>query len=230
LGHLRTASLSAADIDQIFALYTLARSKAAYGFLADRDKDDFHEIFQRPDDVISTGIWDNDRLIAYFISKRIMVNPYPCNPIFSMIDPKASNIYRGQGTVVHPEYHGRTLGKQLLRSRTSQIAERGIDHYTGLVAVDNLVAIKNLVASSGHLLVGFARDQTSLNYITYFGCLRGRLSTAALPCGVSWQDIERQQRLFAQCNVVCDFKPAGHTERTAGRPVGEWQLTYLPLE
>ena len=78
--------------------------------------------------------------------------------------------------------------------------------------------------------MGFARDQTSLNYITYFGCLRGRLSTVAIPYEVSWQDVERQQRLFTQRSVVCDFKSVGNTDLTVGKAIGEWQLTYLPLE
>ena len=198
--YLETVLLSLHDIDEIFALYALTRTTMPYGFLADRTQDNFREIFRAPEEVIATGIRDNGRLIAYSICHRITSNVYPDNAFLSMIEPAVSTIYHGDGTVVHPAYHGRMLAQRISRLRSQQRIERQIDHMVGLIATDNIVSIGNAVLG-GALLVGFVHDDTSLNYIAYAGRLRDRLPDVT-PVVVGWNDHGQQQQLFAKRNVV----------------------------
>src|ERR1700685_2581657 len=104
---IEPVSLSAADVDEIYALYELNRSSLPYGFLANRTKQDFFQLFAKPEDVIGTGIRDDGRLIAYSICHRLTNNPYPITPLLSVIDPRTSNVFHGDGTIVHPVYQGR---------------------------------------------------------------------------------------------------------------------------
>lgn len=227
--YLQTVFLSSDDIDEIFALYALARSATPYGFLATRTKDDFREIFRKPEEVIGTGIRDNGRLIAYSVCHRVTTNLYSENPLLSTIEPTASTVYHGDGTVVHPAYHGRMLTQRISRLRFEQIAERRIDHVVGLIAADNIVSIGNAVLA-GALLVGFAHDDTSLNYIAYAGCFRDRLRNDAMPITVGWKDHKQQQRLFAERNVICDLSKPSTVASSIATTVGDRQFAFRPVE
>lgn len=225
---LQTVLLTSNDVDEIFALYEFGRSDTPYGFLALRTKEHFREVFRTHEHVVGTGIRDNGRLIAYSICHRIARNPYPDNPVLSAVDP-TSTIYHGDGTVVHPAYHGRMLAQRIARLRWEQIAERRIEHVLGLVAVDNIVSIGNVVLAGG-LLVGFARDETSMNYIAYAGCLRDRLRKDAMPVSVAWHDHEQQQHLFVERNVVCNLNRSNATDSSAsGNPI-QRRFAFQPLD
>jgi hypothetical protein len=109
-----------------------------------------------------------------------------------------------------------------------QLADRHIDHVLGLIAVDNIVSIGNAVLG-GLLLVGFARDETSLNYIAYHGRLRDWLSTDATLVSVGWKDHDRQQRLFAERKVVCDFRSPNKTGLSVSGALDDRQFAFLPI-
>ena len=226
---LQTVLLSSDDLDEISGLHELSRSTTPYGFLAARAKDDFREIFRRPDDVIAAGIRDNGRLVAYSICHRVSKIPYSDNALLSEIEPKTSIVYHGDGTVVHPNYQGRAIAQRIARLRMEQIAARRIDHVLGLIAVDNIASIGNAVLA-GALLVGFARDETALNYVAYAGRFRERLRSDALPIIVGWTDHDRQRRLFAERRVVSEF----HRRAPPGIPGaganGDRQFGFRPTE
>jgi len=218
-------SLSAADVDEILALYTLGCADTPYGFLAIRTKKDFCQILARPEDVIATGIRHNGRLIAYSICHRVAKNPYPKHPALSLIDASKSTVYHGDGTVVHPAYQGRMLAQRISRLRWREITERQIDHVLGLIAVDNMASIGNAVLA-GVLLVGFTRDVTSLNYIAYAGRFRDNLRTDTVPTTVGWKNRAQQQRLFRQGKVVCDVTHSNDLASAATKL--ERQFAFVP--
>ncbi len=205
---LNSVVLSVNDIQEIFALYSLALSSTPYGFLARRTQDDFQKILSQPSqDVIATGIRSGKQLVAYSICHRISQNPYPENTILAMIEDSNSTIYHGDGTVVHPDYQGRMLAQRISRLRREHIVERGIDHMLGLISTDNIVSIGNAVLA-GILLVGFAKDETSLNYIAYAGLLRERLQRDKGAVLTEVDDRQQQNSLFIEKYAACDFFPA----------------------
>lgn len=222
---LQTVLLSSDDIDDIFSLYGICRADTPYGFLAVRTIDDFRELFRNPTDVIGTGMRDNGKLIAYSICHRVATNPYPDNPLLSAIEPQTDIVYHGDGTVVHPAYQGRILARRVVRLRRQQIADRRIAHVLGLIAVDNIVSIGNAVLA-GALLVGFARDETSLNYIGYAGSLRDRLRKDVMPLTVRRDDHERQQHLFTKRNVVCGLSQPNMPNHSVVVQADERQFTF----
>ena len=199
---LQTLFLSSDDIGQIFALYTLAQSATPHGFLATRSKDYFREIIRKPDEVIAIGIRDKERLIAYSICHRVTTNPYSEYSLLSTIKPATCTVYHGDGTVVDPEYLGRRLAMRLFQVRLEEMIARRIDHMISLVAVDNLASIGNSLLA-GAILVGFARDETAMNYILYVGTLSDRLNLHATPIEVVGTDQKKLKRLFAEGYAVC---------------------------
>jgi hypothetical protein len=225
---LQVVLLSLNDVDEIFSLYRLCRVATPYGFLAIRSENDFREIFRNPENVIGTGIRDDGRLIAYSICHRIATNPYPDNPVLSAIEFQTATVYHGDGTAVHPDYHGRMLARRIARLRRQQIADRRVDHVLGLIAVDNIMSIGNVVLA-GVLLVGFARDETALNYIAYSGSFRDKLGTDRVPLIVRWNDQEQQQRLFAQQYVVCDLTQPRAVDHSVADSMDERQFTFRPM-
>jgi hypothetical protein len=224
---LEPVLLSAGDVDEIYALYELNRSRLPYGFLANRTKQDYFELFAKPEDVIGTGIRADGRLIAYSICHRLTNNPYPIAPVLSLIDPGTSNVYHGDGTIVHPVYQGRMIARRITRLRWQQIRQRQIDHVLGLIAVDNFVSIGNALLG-GLLLAGFARDETSLNYIAYAGRFCEGLPTGTEPITVGLNNHERQQQLFAEGHVVCDVPHLNHPISSAVRTTDDRQLAFVP--
>ncbi len=205
---LNSVVLSVNDIQEISALYSLALSSTPYGFVAKRTQYDLRKILSWPtEDVIATGIRNGKRLVAYSICHRIPGNPYRENQILAMIEDGNSTIYHGDGTVVHPDYQGRTPAQRISRLRREQIVERRIDHMLGLISTDNIVSIGN-AALAGILLVGFANDETSLNYIAYAGSLRERLRRDERAVLTGVDDRQQQTSLFLQKYAACDFFPA----------------------
>jgi hypothetical protein len=109
--------------------------------------------------------------------------------------------------------------------REQQMAERQIDHMVALAATDNLTSI-GIALLSGAMLVGFAPDETALNYIVYDGRLWSNLRGDAAPVKIDWRDIQRQERLFAECNVICQLDrpaPAASCSNRQGR-----SFAFLP--
>jgi GNAT superfamily N-acetyltransferase len=226
---LEAVLLSLIDVDEIFALYELARSVTPYGFLANRSKNDYRRILHIPEDIIGLGIKDGDRLIAYSIWHRIAANPYPQNLVLSAIDVTAATVFHSGGSAVHPEYQGRGLGRRLFEIRLQQMKERRIDHCLGLSAVENLPSIRS-VLRAGSLIVGFARDETALNYIVYTGHLRERLMSDVPPVTVSSMDHNQQDQLFAQRHAICGLSHPGVSEPASSQHGGgECQFRFLPV-
>jgi hypothetical protein len=200
---LQVISLSSDDVDEVFSLYQLNRSIAPYGFMAIRTKSDYRKMLSAPPSmIIRTGLRTRKDLIAYAFCHRIPTNPYKHCPLSSSIDPQASTVYHGAGAVVHPDFHRLGIGKRLMQLRLLQMTDRQVDHFFGLIAVDNLPSIAtNLHA--GCLLAGFARDQTALNYVMYWGRLRQALPTDAVPTLVPITERKHHRRLFRKRHVIC---------------------------
>jgi ribosomal protein S18 acetylase RimI-like enzyme len=224
---LETVRLSADDVDAIFALYEAARTGSPYGHLAIRSKDDYRRLFADPDDVIATGVRDEGRLVAYSMCHRVRDNPYRDNFLLGDVDPGRSVIFHGDGTVVDPAYQGRRLGHRIFRLRERQMAERGIDHMVALVATDNLLSIGNALLS-GAMLIGFARDETALNYLVYGGRLSGRVQQGGNPAKVEWRDQPAQERLFAAGHVACGLDRASPGSGSPNRKQDR-SLVFFPV-
>jgi hypothetical protein len=224
---LEMGSLSAADVNEIYDLYMLARSSLSEGFLARRSRDDIREIFAEGKDAIATGARFNGRLIAYSICHRVAENPYPLNPVLSSIDATKSRVYHGDGTVVEPRFRGRMIAQRILRVRWQQIWHRQIDHLFGLIAVDNIVSIGN-VLHGGLLLAGLARDETALNYIAYAGRYCERLRTDGTRINVDLTDHGYQRRLFAEGKVVCEINSATPQRSLPSAIRRRRQIAFVP--
>jgi hypothetical protein len=195
------------DVGEIFALYELSRTSTSYGFLAIRNEDDYRVLFEHAERVVATGVRDNGRLIAHSICHRLMRNPYEQNAILSSIDASRERMFHGDGTSVHPDYQGRRLAQRLFKLRQREIETNRIEHMVGLVAVDNLVSIGN-VLHAGALLVGFVRDETAMNYLVYAGRLQANLTMGSPPLEVDWQDHETHASLFERRHAVCGLARA----------------------
>jgi GNAT superfamily N-acetyltransferase len=226
---LQPVLLSFGDVDELFALYELARSVTPYGFLAIRSKDHFREIFREPENVIGTGLRDNGRLVGYSICHRVATNPYPESALLSVIQPKRDILFQGDGWVVHPDYQGRRLGRRLFELRSQQMNERQVDHMLGLAAIDNVSSISSAL-HAGALLVGFARDETALNYIVYAGRLCKRLIPNVPPIMISHSDHNEQNRLFGQRHAICDVGRPSRFALGASRDDAEFQFYFLPVK
>lgn len=223
---LEDVVLALDDAAEVFALYDLVRTGTPYGFLAIRSEDDYRELFRNPQNVVATGVRDGGRLIAHSICHRLTRNPYADNAILGKIDPVSERLYHGDGTTVHPDYQGRMLAKRMFRLRQREIEARRIEHMVGLVAVDNLISIGN-VLHSGALLAGFARDETAMNYIAYGGRLNARLRNDVAPTEVEWRDHEMQRSLFERGHAACSLlrtPTSAATARGAGR-----QFSFRPM-
>jgi len=93
------------------------------GHLAIRARKDYVQLFREPHDVIATGIREQGRLIAYSICHRLKENPYRSNLLLAAVDPAATTMFHGDGTIVDPAYQGRQLGHRIFRLREQQIGE-----------------------------------------------------------------------------------------------------------
>ena len=216
---LKDVVLTFDDVEEVFALYELSRTRTPYGFLANRTADDYRALLRNPEDVIAAGIRDDGRLVAYSICHRLDINPYKDNALLGRIDPAKSATYHGDGTIVHPDYQGRMLAQKLAHARQAEMALRQVEHVVGLVAVDNLLSIGNTL-HAGALLVGFARDETAMNYIGYGGRLESALQMDAEPIEVDWRNLEVQAALFARRQVVVRIRRQanGSESRETGQP------------
>ena len=225
---LEDVALTLDDVDEIFALYELLWASTTYGFMAIRTKEDYRALF-RQSEVIATGVRDNGRLIAYSVFHRLTDNPYKDNPILGAIDPGTSKIYHGDGSSVHPDYQGRRLGQRLAQIRGAEMAERQAEHLVGLVAVDNLLSVGNILHAGG-LLVGFARDETAMNYIAYGGRLESALKLEHQAVDVGWQDFDKQRALFENRHAAFRLKRRQARSSSAPADVDDRPLGFRPMD
>ncbi len=219
--------LSPDDVDDVYGLYELSRSISPYGHLAVRTKDDYRELFREPGNVIGTGIRDNGQLVAHSICHRLTANPYRDNPVLAAIDPATSTVFHGDGTVVHPDYQGRHISQRIFRLRVEQMAERRIEHFVALIAIDNIVSIGNALLS-GAILVGFRRDETAMNFVVYSGRLRSQVRDDVPPVRADWRETERHRRLFGERLVVCAFNRRAAEGSSPGKR-GNHEFLFYPI-
>jgi GNAT superfamily N-acetyltransferase len=224
---LQPILLSSRDIDDVFRLYQVTLSTTAHGFLAIRNKDHYCSIFQKPEDMFAIGIRDGDCLVACSVCRRV-VTLYPSAPVLSFIEREKDAVYHSEGWMVHPNYQGRGLGRLLLQTRLRYLAERRIYHVLGLAAIDNLASIHGGLAG-GFLFIGFERDETALNYITYSGRLRDRLITDAPPIVVDYQDHDQQKLLFARRYVIRSLARQRVSEQKVRRDKEDYAFHFVPL-
>ena len=208
-------NLAQSDAEDIYALYLTAQATAPYGHLAARALADFESELSQPDTVAAIGARHNGQLVAYSICVRIDNPPYPDCLFLRHIDREAEPIYGGMGTVVDPRHEGRLLMARLLDLRRAVLLNRSVRHMVGLVDVTNTASIASILRS-GAILVGFANDETSLNYIAYGGKLK-ELISASFP--LQWaplNDLVAQQRLFADATVAVSLKRSEAGSRELG--------------
>ena len=187
--------LSAANVDEIYALYLQCRSAAPAGFLAERTRNDYLTFYREPQNVIGLGSRSRGQLIGYLGLHRIHEHPYGDRGLFADIRPDKEITYSWHGRLVHPEYRGRNLSHQLVKVLQGEFVRRRIVHRLSLIAVDNIAGIETAMRSTG-LFLGFARDPTSMNYLNYAGSLRNRLRAEVAQVAVHVGDHALQGDLF----------------------------------
>ena len=219
---LEIVPLLVGDVEEILVLYEIAKSVAPFGFMATRSKEEYLELFAHG--AIGVGLRDAGRLISYAIAHRLDHNPYPDVPLLSGIDPAVQQVYHGHGWTVHPQYRNRGLGQQLFEIRFQRMAEMKVDHFFGLAAVDNLSSVGG-VLRAGAIVVGFAADETAMNYIVYWGHLRERLRRDLPPIAVDPGDHKEQERLFMLRHAGCRLLRPSSGERQAS---AELRIEFLP--
>jgi hypothetical protein len=218
---LEDVVLTQDDVGEIFALYEASRASTPYGYLAIRTEDDYRALFASPESVVATGVRDNGRLIAHSICHRLMRNPYGQNAILGGIDASGERMFHGDGTLVHPDFQGRMLARRMFKLRQREIEANRIEHMVGLVAVDNLVSIGNIL-HAGALLVGLVRDETAMNYLVYAGRLEANIVRESPPFEVDWKDHDAQVSLFERRHAASGFARA-----RAGD--GQRKFGFLPM-
>ena len=211
--------LDAADTGSVYALYNLVDRLTPYGFLARRKLADFQSAFADPDSIVAVGVRKEGKLIAYSICRRATCLPYPDNLFLSRIDPAVTPLYVGMGTVVDPDFQGHLLMAQMLDLRRRLLFERRVHHMAGLVAIDNLVSIGNLL-HAGAALLGFQKDETAMNYIAYGGNMLSRLDRKSISIALPVGDREQQAQLFDSGHVAFSLQPGRMKQRN---------MLFLPL-
>lgn len=211
--------LGAADAGSVYALYDLVDRLTPYGFLARRKLADFEGAFADPDSIVAVGVRKEGRLIAYSICRRATRLPYPDNFFLSRIDPAITPLYVGMGTVVLPDFQGHLLMAQMLGLRRRLLVERRVHHMAGLVAIDNLLSIGNLLRA-GAALLGFQEDETAMNYIAYGGDMLSRLDRKSISIAVPVGDRAQQAQLFESGHVAFALRPGKMKQR---------DVLFLPL-
>jgi hypothetical protein len=211
--------LDAADAGSAYALYSLVDRLTPYGFLARRKLADFEGAFADPDSLVAVGVRKEGRLIAYSICRRAMRPPYPGNLFLSRIDPAITPLYVGIGTVVLPDFQGHLLMAQMLGLRRRLLFERRVHHVAGLVAIDNVLSIGNLLRA-GAALLGFHEDETAMNYIAYGGDMLSRLDRKSISIAVPVGDRKQQARLFDNGHIAFSLRPGKMKQR---------DMLFLPL-
>ena len=211
--------LDAADAGSVYALYKLVDRLTPFGFLARRKLADFESAFADPDSMVAVGVREEGRLIAYSICQRATCSPYPDNLFLSRIDPAVTPLYVGMGTVVLPDFQGHRLMAQMLDLRRKLLFERQVHHIAGLVAIDNLLSIGNLLRA-GAALLGFHEDETAMNYIAYGGDMLSSLNRKSIIITMPVGDREQQAQLFASGHVAFALRPGKTKQRN---------MQFLPL-
>lgn len=198
-------NLTRSDVEDIYALYGAAQATSPYGHLAVRTLADFNFILSNAETVAAIGARHNGRLVAYSICAEVDRVPYTDCQFLRHIDSSTEPTYSGMGTVVDPRHEGRLIMARLLEMRRGVLRSRSIKHMVGLVDVTNTASIASILRS-GAILVGFANDETSLNYIAYGGKLKELVSNSSLAQWTPLDDRFAQQDLFAGRKIALSMK------------------------
>ena len=209
------AILTRSDVEDIYALYLAAQAAAPYGHLAVRSLTDFNSELAEADNVAAVGARHKGQLIAYSICAKVDDVLYPDCLFLRHINPAVEPVYAGMGTVVDPRHEGRLLMARLLELRRSVLRSRSVRHMVGLVDVTNIASIASILRS-GAFLVGFATDETSLNYIAYGGKLQELVSYSSKMQWTALGDRSAHEEMFAAGNVAKDIKRDGAESRELG--------------
>jgi hypothetical protein len=82
----------------------------------------------------------------------------------------------------------------LVNARSARLARRGVGHFVGAIAVENLPSIASFLGEGG-VLIGLESDELCLNYVVYFG--QGiNFSDRAQHVEADFCDLVVQQRMF----------------------------------
>jgi len=156
--------LNREDVLSVTSLYQRVREAAPFGYLASRDIHQFEQLLAHPESVIAVGARFGGELIAYSLCRLSETNPYDSNPVLDRLFRCGGPIYSGMGTVVSPAHEGKLLMARMLKLRAEMLKERSARNVIGLVDVRNLPSLVSILRSGG-ILVGYQRDETSLNYV-----------------------------------------------------------------
>jgi hypothetical protein len=212
---ITVVTLGVRDVDEVYELYSAVQQSTLFGFLAERTLEDFADVLGDEANSVSIGVRDGERLVGYTLCRRSFDHPYPDVVCLRSIDPESTVLYSGMGTVIHPELHGRFLTQRLFAARQQVCLRRGVQHMVGLVDVGNFASIANILRA-GACLAGFARDQTSLNYIAYGGMLHRRAEEGGPVLSVDMADHVTQRARFDAGLAVTSLNRSSRLQRQLG--------------
>lgn len=186
--------LNLCDLDVVFGVYDHVNQHVAHGFLASRKRQFFETVLADSQRYIALGVWCGHELVGYSLSGCVRENPYRSVQWIAQILAAKQAVYRGFGLVIMPEYQGKSLGGLLVNARSARLAQRGVEHFVGAIAVENLPSIASFLGE-GRVLVGLESDELCLNYVVYSG--QGiNFSNRAQRVEADFCDLVVQQRMF----------------------------------
>jgi hypothetical protein len=212
---ITVVALGIRDVGEVYELYSTVQQSTSLGFLAQRTLEDFARMLGDEANAVALGVRDGERLVGYTLCRRSFDHPYPNVVCLRSIDPEGTVFYSGMGTVISPEYHGRFLTQRLFAARQKVLLRRGVQHMVGLVDIGNYASIANILRA-GACLAGFARDQTSLNYVAYGGILHRRGGGSAPVLSVDIEDCAAQREQFDAGSVVTSLNRSSRLQRQLG--------------
>lgn len=187
-------TLHAQDSCDAYQLFCEVFSSTPHGFLAQRSLDDFHRVLGDESTNMSTGVFEDNKLIAYQLCAIAPECPFPGAGNLEKLYRSGLKICRGLGLLIHPNYQNRGLGKTLAHQRREIMREKGIGQLTGLIDRNNLPSL-SLNMKFGATLVDFFEDSTSLNYVIV-QYAKSKLKHSVSTLTVQHDDRETQSQLF----------------------------------
>jgi len=212
---ITVVALEIRDVDEVYELYSTVQKSTLFGFLAQRTLEDFASVLGDEENAVSIGVRDGERLVGYTLCTRSFDHPYSGVVCLRSLDPQGTVLYSGRGTVIDPDYQGRFLTQRLFAARQQALVERGVQHMVGLVDVGNYASIANILRA-GACLAGFARDQTSLNYVAYGGIMHRRVVGSAPVLAVDIEDYAAQRAQFDAGLAVTSLNRSSRLRRELG--------------
>lgn len=189
-------TLHAQDSCDAYQLFCEVFSSTPYGFLAQKSLDDFHRVLGDEISNLSSGVFEDNKLIAYQLCAIAPECPFPGAGNLEKLYRSGLKICCSLGLVIHPNYQSRGLGKTLAHQRREIMREKGIGQLTALIDRNNIHSVF-MHMKLGTTLIDFFEDSTSLNYVI-MQHEKSNSGNVASTRTVQYDDFRAQSQLFSK--------------------------------